>query len=177
MTEIIRGEFWRHLQPIADVFKPDAQPEHYIHDAATDDERFYVPFTETVSIRPLYLSVEKNMWSGIMYAKKAGLVNRHYHPREVFAYTISGHWSYLEHDWVAGPGDFVYESPGSAHTLVAHEGPQPMKALFVVNAPLIWLDESGQTTGYFDVHNYLAMARAHYDSVGLGAQEIDKLMR
>jgi len=34
-------------------------------------------------------------------AKGAGLVNRHYHPHEVFAYTISGKWGYLEHDWTA----------------------------------------------------------------------------
>ena len=50
-----------------------------------------------------------------------GLVNRHYHPQQVFAYTISGKWGYLEHDWVATAGDFVYEAPGEAHTLVAHE--------------------------------------------------------
>ena len=43
-------------------------------------------------------------------AKSAGLVNRHYHPHEVFAYTISGKWGYLEHDWTATAGDFVYET-------------------------------------------------------------------
>jgi uncharacterized RmlC-like cupin family protein len=47
-------------------------------------------------------------------AKEAGLVNRHYHPHEVFAYTISGKWGYLEHDWTARAGDFVYETPGKA---------------------------------------------------------------
>ncbi|MDQ0321504.1 quercetin dioxygenase-like cupin family protein [Pararhizobium capsulatum DSM 1112] len=39
-------------------------------------------------------------------------MNRHYHPREVFAYTISGVWGYLEHDWTATAGDFVHETPG-----------------------------------------------------------------
>ena len=43
----------------------------------------------------------------------AGLVNRHYHPQQVFAYTISGKWGYLEHDWVATAGDWVYEAPAS----------------------------------------------------------------
>lgn len=177
MAEIIRGEFWRDLKPIAQAFMPDAQPEHYIANIATEDQRYYVPFTDTVSVRPLYISIEKNMWCGLMKADKAGLVNRHYHPREVFAYTITGQWSYLEHDWVARAGDFVYESPGSAHTLVAHETDEPMRTLFVVNAPLIWLDENGETTGYFDVHHYLAMCRAHYEKVGLGVGEIEKLMR
>ena len=50
-----------------------------------------------------------------------GLVNRHYHPHEVFALTLSGKWGYLEHDWTATAGDFVYETHGEAHTLVAYE--------------------------------------------------------
>ena len=41
-------------------------------------------------------------------------MNRHYHPQQVFAYTISGKWGYLEHDWTATAGDFVYETPGEA---------------------------------------------------------------
>ena len=76
----------------------------------------------------------------------AGLVNRHYHPHEVFAYTISGKWGYLEHDWVAIAGDFIYETPGEAHTLVAHDHPDPMKVFFIVKGPLVWLDEKGEPT-------------------------------
>jgi 2,4'-dihydroxyacetophenone dioxygenase len=29
----------------------------------------------------------------------------------------------------------------------------------------------------FDVHDYIAMSRAHYEKVGLGAAAIDKLFR
>ena len=76
-----------------------------------------------------------------------GLVNRHYHPQQVFAYTISGKWGYLEHDWVATAGDFVYEAPGEAHTLVAYESDEPMKVHFNVTGPLIWLDENGEPEG------------------------------
>ena len=46
MTEAGGGEFWRDLKPIAEVFRPGAQPEAYIADAATDDERFYAPLSE-----------------------------------------------------------------------------------------------------------------------------------
>ena len=146
-------EFWRNLKPIEKVFQPDALPEVYMANAATDDERYYVPFTA------------------------AGLVNRHYHPHEVFAYTISGKWGYLEHDWVATAGDFIYETPGEAHTLVAHDHPDPMKVFFIVKGPLVWLDDKGEPDGYFDVHQYIALCKAHYDKVGLGAALIDKLYR
>lgn len=110
-------------------------------------------------------------------AKRAGLVNRHYHPHEVFAYTISGKWGYLEHDWTATAGDFIFESPGEGHTLVAYDHPDPMKVFFQVTGPLIWLDENGEPDGFFDVHTYIQMCRDHYEKVGLGAGYIDSLFR
>jgi len=90
MPEAPTNEFWRGIKPITNVFRPDAQPEIYIKNAPIEDERYYVPLTETVFTRPLWISPSKNKWFDILYAKKAGLVNRHYHPHEVFAYTISG---------------------------------------------------------------------------------------
>jgi 2,4'-dihydroxyacetophenone dioxygenase len=110
-------------------------------------------------------------------AKSAGLVNRHYHPHEVFAYTISGKWGYLEHDWTATAGDFIYETPGEAHTLVAYEHKDPMKVFFVVQGPLIWLDENGDSAGHFDVHDYIKLCRAHFEKVGLGADYVKTLFR
>ncbi|MFD2437746.1 cupin domain-containing protein [Modicisalibacter luteus] len=79
-------------------------PEVHIANAPTDDERYYVPFSDTVSSRPLWISPSQNRWCDVLMAKGAGLVNRHYHPNEVFAYTISGKWGYLEHDWIATAG-------------------------------------------------------------------------
>ena len=177
MVEAATTEFWKDIAPISKVFQPNALPEAYIANAATDDERYYVPFTDTVFSRPLWISPTQNMWCDILMAKKAGLVNRHYHPRQVFAYTLSGKWGYLEHDWTATAGDFIYETPGEGHTLVAFEHKDPMKVFFIVSGPLIWLDENGETTGYFDVHHYIAMCKEHYEKFGLGADYIDGLLR
>ena len=169
-------EFWKDLKAIANVFKPDALPEVYVANAPTEDERYYVPISDTVSSRPLWISPQRNQWCDILMAKGAGLVNRHYHPHEVFAYTISGKWGYLEHDWTATAGDFVYETPGEAHTLVAYESEEPMKVHFKVKGPLIWLDENGDTVDFFDVHHYIRICKEHYEKVGLGADLIDSLM-
>ena len=177
MSESKGNEFWRSIPPIKDVFKPDAKPEAYISNAATDDMRYYVPFSETVCSRPLWISPSENKWADILRADAPGMVNRHYHPHEVFAYTISGKWSYLEHDWVATAGDFVYETPGEGHTLVAHEHEDPMRVFFIVKGPLIWLDEEGNSEGHFDVHDYIAMCREHYEKVGIGADYINSLFR
>ena len=123
MPEAATTEFWKNLKPITTVFQPNALPEIYAPDVANADERYFVPFTETVSSRPLWISPSQNKWCDVLMAKRAGLVNRHYHPHQVFAYTISGKWGYLEHEWTATAGDFVYESPGESHTLVAYDHP------------------------------------------------------
>ena len=125
------AEFWRDLKPIDTVFREHSLPEMYTPKIATDDERYYVPLSETVGTRPIWISVSQNSWCDVLRATGAGLVNRHYHPHEVFAYTISGKWGYLEHNWIATAGDFVYEAPGEAHTLVAHESDEPMMVTFM----------------------------------------------
>lgn len=177
MPEAAKTEFWRDIKPIKDVFKPDSLGDAYMAKIADGDERYWVPFSETVSSKPVWISPQRNMWADILMAKSAGLVNRHYHPHPIWAYTVSGKWGYLEHDWTATAGDFIYESPGEGHTLVAYESPDPMKVFFVVTGPLIWLDDEGGAAGYYDVHDYIAAARAHYDKVGIGAGYIDKLFR
>ncbi|MGN8005953.1 2,4'-dihydroxyacetophenone dioxygenase family protein [Acidovorax sp. 22279] len=177
MQHSLPEEFWRDIAPIANVFKPDAKPEVHIANAATDDGRFYVPISETVSSRPLWISPSENKWADILRAEGPGVINRHYHPHEVFAFTLSGKWSYLEHEWTAEAGDFVYETPGESHTLVAHHHPAPMRVFFIVKGPLIWLDEAGKSVGHFDVHDYIELARAHYQKVGLGAAYVDTLFR
>lgn len=171
------SEFWRDIPAIEGNARPGAQNEVYIPNAPIDDERYYVPLSETVFTRPLWMSIEENRWCDILYAKEPGLVNRHYHPRGVFAYTISGRWGYLEYDWIAEPGDFIFETPGQGHTLVSYESDEPMRVHFNVQGPLIWLDEKGDTVGYFDVFDYIENAKAHYEKVGLGAHLIDELIR
>jgi 2,4'-dihydroxyacetophenone dioxygenase len=177
MPDAATTEFWRDLKPVSNAFKPGVPPELYLSGVADSEERYFVPFTDTVSSRPVWISPQQNMWADILMAKTAGLVNRHYHPRQVFAYTLQGKWGYLEHDWTASAGDFVYETPGEAHTLGAYDSPEPMKVFFIVSGPLIWLNAAGETDGYFDVHDYIAMARAHYAANGVGADYVDTLLR
>jgi 2,4'-dihydroxyacetophenone dioxygenase len=67
--------------------------------------------------------------------------------------------------------------PGEAHTLVAYESEEPMRVTFNVRGPLIWLDENGQPTGYFDVFDYITLCKDHYERAGIGASYIEGLFR
>jgi 2,4'-dihydroxyacetophenone dioxygenase len=166
MGEQPHAEFWKDLKPVAKVFREGGLPEIYASRIAEGDERYWVPISETVSSKPVWISPSRNMWADVLMSKSAGLVNRHYHPHPIWAYTISGKWAY-----------FVYETPGESHTLVCYDHADPMKVFFVVSGPLMWLDEDGNTTGHYDVYDYIAAARAHYAAVGIGADYVDTLIR
>jgi 2,4'-dihydroxyacetophenone dioxygenase len=177
MAEVVHQEFWRGIQPIPHVFKPHALKEAYVAGVPLGDERYFAPLSDTVGTRPLWISPGQNRWCDVLFSRAAGLVNRHYHPQQVFAFTISGKWGYLEHDWTATAGDFVYEAPGEAHTLVAYETEDPMLVHFNVTGPLMWLDDEGRTTGTFDVFDYIELCKAHYEKVGIGAAYVESLFR
>ena len=104
----------------------------------------------------------------------------HYHVGTVRGYTMRGHWRYLEHDWVAKPGTFIYEPAGEAHTLVITEdSPEPMMTLFVVGGGLIYLDKAvnGSFAAYEDGFTLLELTRKYYREAGRDARQLDLLVR
>ena len=52
-----------------------------------------------------------------------------------------------------------------------------MRVFFMVQGPSIWLDENGNGMGQYDVFDYIAAARAHYDKMGIGGKYVDSLVR
>ena len=51
------------------MIRKDAAAEVYLADAPTDDERYDVPLSDTVSTRPLWISPQSNRWWDILYAR------------------------------------------------------------------------------------------------------------
>ena len=97
--------------------------------------------------------------------------------RPSYAYVIRGKWLYLEHDWVAEEGGYVFEPPGETHTLVVPDDCQDMITLFTVHGALMYVDPQGNATGYDDVFTRIEKYRAHFESVGLGADYVKNFMR
>jgi hypothetical protein len=97
----------------------------------------------------------------------------------VTGYVIRGAWRYLEHDWVAKEGSFVYEPPGEIHTLVVDEmtGAGEMITFFNIHGAMVYVDDAGKVTGYEDVFTKIAMCRKHYVECGLGESYVDTLVR
>jgi 2,4'-dihydroxyacetophenone dioxygenase len=84
---------------------------------------------------------------------------------------------YLEHDWVAHAGSYVFEPPGETHTLVVPDDCTEMITLFTIHGALIYVDPVGTTLGYDDVFTRIDKYRGHFEKVGLGADYVKRFMR
>jgi hypothetical protein len=94
----------------------------------------------------------------------------------VHGFVLDGRWRYLERDWVATAGSYLYEPPGDVHTLVVDDGDH-MLTLFHNTGALLYCDEDGKVTGTTDVFDRVAAARAHFEAVGLGSDYVKRFIR
>ena len=162
---------YRHPQP------KESPPELVVHPAIPADERIWVPLEPNVWFRPLVLSAANGYWTNLLRVRKSGVLSRHRHPQPVHGFVLKGEWRYLEHDWIAREGGYVYEAPGETHTLVVDPHVEEMITFFQVNGAMIYVDPDGKTTGYDDAFTRIAKRRAHYAANGLGERYIDQFIR
>jgi len=154
--------------------------EHFITNINLEDERLWVPYADGVWFQPCGFNVTSGGFSVVLKGLPGSMVGTHYHVGTVHGYTMRGHWRYLEHDWIAKPGTYIYEPAGEAHTLVITEdSPEPMMTLFVVGGGLIYLDKAvnGGFAAYEDGFTLLELTRKYYREAGLDAGQLDLLVR
>jgi len=119
----------------------------------------YIPFGDNAAIRHLAFDVRNNIYCNILWIKGPGAINTHKHRGMVWAVGLEGTFRYLEYDWVAGPGDFIQETPGEAHTLVTdHE--QGVKLFGWMQGPIDFYNDKGEFVQALDVWWYIH----HYET-------------
>lgn len=155
---------------------PLAVPEVAVT-AVPDDERVWVPQMPDVWFRPLLLNTVQGQWCNLLRVRKRGILTRHLHPAPVHGYVIKGRWKYLEHDWVAETGSYVFEPPGEIHTLTVPDDCDEMITFFNISGCMIYLDADNRQIGLEDVFTKIDMCRRHYAAVGLGADYLDQFIR
>ena len=139
----------------------------------------FIPYSEHVTIKLLRIDRASGQIAVILKGPPGARIGRHKHYGSVILYTIRGAWRYLEHDWVAKEGSFVYEPPGEIHTLVVDEqvGATEMITFFNIHGAMVYVDEAGEVTGYEDVFTKIGMCRRHYAGNGLGEGCVDQFVR
>src|ERR1043165_1142064 len=155
----------------------DMRPDLVVPDVMPADERLWVPLGNDTWSRPLHFNVTAGQYTHVMRVTRTGIIARHRHTGPVFAHILKGRWHYLEHDWVAEEGGFVFEPPGETHTLVVPEGCEEMATLFQVNGALVYVEQDGTAIGYDDVFTRLEGTRRHYESAGVALQYLESLIR
>ncbi len=165
------------VKPYSGKKPADAPDDIVVTAALPDDERVWVPLGNGVCSRPLCLNTVAGYWTHLLRVSKSGMVNRHRHASPVHAWVLKGSWFYLEHDWVAEAGTYVFEPPGDTHTLVVPDHVGEMITYFHTTGTLVYVDEHGETVGFDDVFTRIKACRDHYAGCGLGDSYVDQFIR
>lgn len=150
--------------------------EEIIVDSNPDDESVWVPIRPGVALRPMMFDITNGGWSNLLRIGAGESLACHYHTQPVHGFTLKGSWRYLEHNWVAREGTYIFEPPGEMHTLLA-DAKTGMTTFFVTRGALIYADPDGRQIGYEDVFTRLAQCREHYERTGRDQAELDRMIR
>jgi len=152
-------------------------PPEIVTTALPEDERIWVPQAPNVWFRPLMLNTVQGGWCNLLRVRRSGILSRHRHPGPVHGYVIKGKWRYLEHDWIATEGSYVFEPPGETHTLTVPDDVEEMITFFNISGCMYYVDENGDHTGFEDVFTKIDMCTEHYRKVGFGEDFIKQFVR
>ena len=153
---------------------------HFVANTDIKNEKLWIPYADGVWFQPCCFNVTSGGFSVLLKGLPGAQLGVHYHVGTVRGYTLQGQWRYLEHDWVAKPGTFIYEPAGEAHTLVVtDDSPEPAIIMFMVEGGLIYLDNpvDGGFAAYEDGFSILEVSRNYYREVGLDVKALDALIR
>ena len=141
--------------------------------AIQSDEMPWVPQTDRVWFKPLRFDLTNGRWVNILKVTGGGKVNRHRHSGgQVLGFVIQGSWHYLERDWVARPGTFIYEPPGDIHTLVVDEDAGDMITLFLLEGVIQYLDDDDKIIYQDDVFTKLELYLKYCREQGIEPKDL-----
>ncbi|MZR11690.1 hypothetical protein GQE99_01455 [Maritimibacter sp. DP07] len=125
----------------------------------TDNRPFADDFgAEGISLQLLQADVEAGTFAVRIRFQPGVQLPPHHHTGLVYAVTLSGEWSYLEYPEspASTAGSFLYEPPGSIHTLkVADHNEGITDVVFVVHGAMLILDEAGNVEAVLDAASHL----------------------
>jgi 2,4'-dihydroxyacetophenone dioxygenase len=131
----------------------------------------WVPQGERVWFKPLRFDLATGRWVNILKITGGGRVNRHRHSGgQVLGFCLQGSWHYLEREWIARPGTFVYEPPGDIHTLVVDAG--EMQTLFLLEGVVQYLDDDDNVINQDDVFTKLERYLKYCRETGVEPQKL-----
>jgi quercetin dioxygenase-like cupin family protein len=128
--------------------------------------------TEGVEVRMLSTYDDQAGYAALFRFAPGARLPTHQHLGRVHAFTLSGRWRYLEHDWVATPGSYALEPSGSVHTLeVPADATEPAVVLFVSEGAMVLVAEDGAPQLIWDTRAMIEIYRSALAGRGVAAPE------
>jgi hypothetical protein len=118
----------------------------------------------TTYMKLLHVDLAADRFTNIIRWPAGLQLPTHRHTGTVSAWTFSGAWRYLEYDWVATAGSYVFEPIGTVHTLQVDEDTE---AMFITQGGFIYYGPGGEMTKYSDAASTLADVTAALAEQGL----------
>lgn len=126
---------------------------------ATDSFPFaYDYYAEGLNLKLLQADVEGGLFAVRISFKPGVQLPPHKHTGAVHAFTLSGEWTYLEHvDYPPSTkGSYLYEPPGSTHTLkVSDDNQGDTDVFFIIYGAMLLLGDDGEVIGILDAQSQI----------------------
>jgi quercetin dioxygenase-like cupin family protein len=143
-------------------------------DASSLPEVPFIPYSEDVTIKLLRIDRASGQLCLILKGPPGAVIGRHKHYGSVTLYTIKGAWRYLEHDWVAREGDFIFETASSSHTFVT-EGDEQVEVFAIVEGALEFQDDDGNAIAIEDWQSMHQRYRDYCEEQGIEPIDVTEL--
>lgn len=137
------------------------------------DDLPFVPYQEGVVFQLLQVNLESGLWVIRVRFEPGVTIRRHRHTGEVFAFTHSGSWRYLEYPDIHEAGSYLYEPAGAVHTLhVPATNREVTDVWFAIRGANLDLDAEGNVEAVLDAATVLGIYRAQCKEQGFMAPSV-----
>ncbi|OJJ79484.1 2,4'-dihydroxyacetophenone dioxygenase family protein [Aspergillus glaucus CBS 516.65] len=125
-----------------------SSPDVYING---ESDTLWHPWVNNLEIKPLRFETRTGTFVIVLRAKEDTWLGKHRHRGGVTAVTLKGEWNYKEYDWIARPGDYVVENPGTIHTLHMGKGAE---VVFTITGSLEYFHDDDSLKNTMDLFSY-----------------------
>ena len=153
--------------------QPEAVPNVPAAFHRAEEELPFVPYQDGVVFQLLQVNIEAGLWVVRVRFEPGVTIQRHRHTGEVFAFTLSGSWHYLEYPDVNTAGSYLFEPAGAIHTLhVPDSNDETTDVWFAVRGANLDLDSEGNVETVLDAGTVLEIYRSQCIDNGFPAPDV-----
>lgn len=133
----------------------------------------FIEYEPGVEMQVVHINVDAGLWVVRMRMQPGVTLTTHRHTGEVYAFTLSGSWKYLEYPEVNTAGSYLYEPAGSIHTLhVPATNTEVTDVWFAIHGANLNLDAAGNVSLIFDAALVLKIYLSRCRKLGLPVPQV-----